>query len=161
MTVRFSGVLRFVSERGIRIMKKTLAAVLVIAAVICIVYFAGGGKNDKDASVGTPNINIAAETISAAGTISKNATSFLVGTFAGSDGSEIFFDGIGTYRNGSDSGEYTLTDNGGNTGTLSLTSSGKVSLYSFQLISGEGEFSLVSADRDAVDYSPIAPSIAG
>ena len=142
-------------------MKKTFTAVLIIAAVICVVYFAGG-KSDRISSAdksGTPDITVAAGgNIAAAGSISKDATSFLVGTFSGSDGSEIFFDGVGAFRSDNAQGEYVLTDNGGNTGTLSLTSGGNVSLYSFKLISGDGEFSLVSTNREAVDYSPVAPA---
>ena len=139
-------------------MKRILLPVFVIAlAVLLISAISGKGKPAEDA----PRIVTVSEAaFSMRSTGAEDATSFLVGSFAGEHGEKLMFSGAGEVKRvlqnlSSVTGSYSLLQSADGAVILSLDIAGAEKLYAFSLASPEGQFTIRDADGNTETFTPV------
>lgn len=139
-------------------MKRILLPVFIIAlAVLLISAISGKGKPAEDA----PRIVTVSEAaFSMRSTGAEDATSFLVGSFAGEHGEKLMFSGAGEVKRvlqnlSSVTGSYSLLQSADGAVILSLDIAGAEKLYAFSLASPEGQFTIRDADGNTETFTPV------
>lgn len=139
-------------------MKRILLPVFIIAlAVLLISAISGKGKPAEDA----PRIVTVSEAaFSMRSTGAEDATSFLVGSFAGEHGEKLMFSGAGEVKRvlqnlSSVTGSYSLLQSADGAVILSLDIAGAEKLYAFTLASPEGQFTIRDADGNTETFTPV------
>ena len=139
-------------------MKRILLPVFVIAlAVLLISAISGKGKPAEDA----PSIVTVSEAaFSMRSTGAEDATSFLVGSFAGEHGEKLMFSGAGEVKRvmqnlSSVTGSYSFLQSADGAVILSLDIAGAEKLYAFTLASPEGQFTIRDADGNTETFTPV------
>lgn len=137
-------------------MKRLLWPICIV--LIAIVLFSGFGGTDDVAFQDPSSVSEAAFSMRTSGY--EDVTSFLVGRFVGDGGTSLRFDGAGGVTETSASldlreGTAILTQSKGGAALLQLSIGGTSQLYSFQLISAEGAFTLTDADGNSETFQPM------
>lgn len=139
-------------------MKKFAFGVLAVCMVVLLVISLNGGFDDVENK--DIKFNEAAFSMPIFASGSEDITSFLVGEFAGEDGSHLSFDGTGSVRRiASDgmvaSGSCSLVQQGDGSVMIRFIFAEGEELYAFSLTSENGDFLLKDADDGVINYSPI------
>ena len=138
-------------------MRRLLLPVCIIFIAIVLFSVAGnpgGMKAVPDAiSVSEAAYSVRAES-------GETVNAFLVGRFAGNQGTNLSFDGVGAVKQtksnlDSIDGSYTLTQSKSGAALLQLRFGDTVKMYSFELTSPEGNFRLTDADGNTEIFRPI------
>ena len=92
---------------------------------------------------------------------SEDATSFLIGTFAGEHGEKLAFNGTGEVKRvlqnlSSTSGTYSLLQSADGAALLNLSVGGAEKIYAFSIASPEGGFIIRDADGKTETFLPVA-----
>lgn len=137
-------------------MKRLLWPVCVV--LIAIVLFSGFIGTEDGTSQSPVSVSEAAFAIRTSDC--EDVTSFLVGRFDGDKGKRLRFDGVGGVWETSvnlDTREGTaiLTQSEGGAALLQLNIGGTLQLYTFQLVSAEGDFTLTDADGNSETFQPL------
>ena len=136
-------------------MKRLLWPICIV--LIAIVLFSGFGGTEDGAFQEPASVSEAAFAMRTTGY--EDVTSFLVGRFLGDQGTSLRFDGVGGFSEtgvnlDTRQGTVTLTQSEGGAALLRLTVDGTPQLYTFQLISAEGAFTLTDANGDSETFQP-------
>ena len=136
-------------------MKRLLWPICIV--LIAIVLFSGFGGTEDIAPQDPSSVSEAAFAMRTAGY--EDVTSFLVGRFTGDSGTNLRFDGMGGVTETSPSlelreGSAILTQSKGGATLLQLSIDGTQQLYTFQLVSAEGAFTLTDADGHSETFQP-------
>ena len=136
-------------------MKRLLWPICIV--FVAIVLFSGFGGTDDMAPQDLSSVSEAAFAMRTSDY--EDVTSFLVGRFVGDQGSSLRFDGLGGFsETGANldtrAGSVILTQSEGGATLLQLRIGDTVQLYSFQLISAEGAFTLTDANGNSETFQP-------
>ena len=136
-------------------MKRLLWPICIV--LLAIVLFSGFGGTEELAFQDPSSVSEAAFAMRTSGY--EDVTSFLVGRFLGDQGTSLRFDGVGGFSETSvnldtRAGTVSLIQSEGGAALLQLTVDGTPQLYTFQLISAEGAFTLTDADGNSETFQP-------
>lgn len=137
-------------------MKRLLWPVCIV--LIAIVLFSGFSGMEDGVAQGPVSVSEAAFAVRTSSC--EDVTSFLVGCFDSDKGTRLRFDGAGGVIETSmnlDTREGTalLTQTAGGTALLQLSVGDSLQLYTFQLVSAEGAFTLTDADGGSETFQPV------
>lgn len=137
-------------------MKRLLWPICIV--LIAIVLFSGFSGAEDMAPQDLSSVSEAAFAMRTSGY--EDVTSFLVGNFVGDSGMKLRFDGVGGVTETSPSldlrsGTAVLTQSQGGAALLQLSIDGTPQLYSFQLVSAEGAFTLTDAEGNSETFQPL------
>ena len=145
-------------------MRKLLLPICIVALLILLLSgVIGKGKDrEKPAPVETtPAFTTVSEAaFSMRSTGSEEATSFLVGSFAGEHGEELVFDGAGEVKRVTQSlsvakGTYQLLQSSAGASLLTLSIGGAEKTYTFEIASQDGGFTIRDEDGNAETFLPV------
>jgi len=136
-------------------MKKVL--VLIVILVLCaagVFQFVGNVQDNPD------GLTLAEATFSVRKEKTSDCTSFLVGRFLCDDGRVIEFDGLGNVVRyeinlAETIGIYSLTQAEGGAAVVRMDLGSGPALYSLQLTSPQGEFTLIDAANVTHVFTPV------
>ena len=140
-------------------MKKIFLTICIVA-LLALVLSAVAGRTPAPAE-GAPQITSVSEAaFSMRSTGSENATSRLVGSFTDSHGEKYNFSGYGEVKRiaqnlSSVDGSYTLLQSADGAAILDMSLDGRQSIYSFNLASPEGHFTLTDSSGATETFTPI------
>ena len=139
-------------------MKRILLPVFVIALAVLLISAIGG--KDKPADDAPRIVTVSEAAFSMRSTGAEDATSFLVGSFAGEHGEKLMFSGAGEVKRvmqnlSSVTGSYSLLQSADGAVILSLDIAGAEKLYAFSLASPEGQFTIRDADGNTETFTPV------
>ena len=140
-------------------MKRILLPVFVIALAVLLISAIGG--KDKPADDAPRIVTVSEAAFSMRSTGAEDATSFLVGSFAGEHGEKLMFSGAGEVTKrvmqnlSSVTGSYSLLQSADGAVILSLDIAGAEKLYAFSLASPEGQFTIRDADGNTETFTPV------
>ena len=137
-------------------MKRLLVPVCII--FIAIVLFSVAGNPSAQAVPDAISVSEAAYSVRAGA--SETANAFLVGRFAGNQGTNLSFDGVDAVKQtkanlDAAEGSYTLTQSKSGPALLQLRFGEALKMYSFELTSPEGDFRLTDADGNTEFFRPV------
>ena len=139
---------------------KRLLLPICIVALLALLISAVAGKG-KQAATDEPRFSTVSEAaFSMRSSGSEDATSFLVGSFAGEHGEKLVFNGRGEVKRvlqnlSSTSGTYSLLQSADGAALLDLSIGGAEKIYSFQIASPEGGFIIRDADGKQETFTPV------
>lgn len=139
-------------------MKRLLWPICVV--LIAIVLFSGFSGTDDGIGGMQDSLSVSEAAFAMRTSSSEDVTSFLVGRFAGDKGTTLRFDGVGGVSEISvglviREGTAILTQSEGGAALLQLSIDDTLQLYTFQLVSAEGAFTLTDANGDSETFQPI------
>lgn len=138
-------------------MKKLILGICAVMLVVFLLF--GGGKNAGDRDEAKVR-SVSEAAFSVRNSKSEDATSFLVGRFAAEDGTRLSFDGQGEVREiaanlVTEVGRCSLTQSDDGAVVLWMDLNGEARLFSFQLASPDGMFTLTDVNGNTVQYTPV------
>ncbi len=139
-------------------MKRLLLPICIVALLALILSaFGGKGKQTEDAPRFT-TVSEAAFSMRSSG--SEDATSFLVGSYAGEHGEKLSFNGAGEVKRvlqnlSSTTGRYSLLQSSDGAAILDLDVGGSEKLYAFVIAGPEGGFTITDADGNSETFTPV------
>ena len=138
-------------------MKRLLLPVGII--LIAIVLFSAAGNPGRMRAV-PDAVSVSEAAYSMRTNSGETANSFLIGRFAGNQGTNLAFDGVGAVKQtmsnlDSIEGSYTLTQSSSGAALLQIVLEDSAKMYSFELTSPEGNFRLTDADGNTEIFRPI------
>ena len=139
---------------------KKLLLLICIVALAAVLLSAVGGKKQASAD-GEPRFTTVSEAaFSMRSSGSVDATSRLVGSYAGEHGEKLIFNGAGEVKRvlqnlSSVTGTYSLLQSTDGAAILDLDIAGDQRLYSFRLTSSDGAFTLTDPDGATRSYTPV------
>lgn len=148
---------QFEETVGFQAMKRLLLPACII--IIAIVLFSAAGNSDRMRAV-PDTISVSEAAYSVRTEPGETANSFLVGRFAGNQGTNLTFDGAGAVKQtmvnlDGVEGSYTLTQSRSGAALLQLALGDSAKMYSFELTSPEGDFRLTDADGNTEIFRPV------
>ena len=145
-------------------MRKVLLSICIIAlAVLVLTAVTGKSKAPAPAAPAgdAPRFSSVSEAaFSMRSTGSQDATTRLVGSFTDSHGEKYNFSGYGEVKRiaqnlSSVEGNYTLLQSADGAAILDMSLDGKEAIYSFNLASPEGHFTLTDSSGATETFTPI------
>ncbi len=140
-------------------MKRLLLPICVILLAIVLISAAGGkGKTAASDAPRFTTVSEAAFSMRSSG--SEDASSFLVGSFAGEKGEKLVFNGSGEVKRvlqnlSSTTGTYSLLQSADGASLLTLNIGGAEKVYAFVIASPDGGFTIRDADGNAETFLPV------
>lgn len=137
-------------------MKKLLIfVVIIVLAAVVVVQFNGSFHADPD------ELTLAEATFSVRAGETSDATKFLVGKFVCEDGSTLVFDGMGgvvhyAINLAETKGSYSLTESKDGAAVVRMDIGKGPALYTFKIVSPQGEFTLTDAANISHKFVPTA-----
>ena len=141
---------------------KRLLLPICIVALLALLISAINGKGKQPAAEEAPRFSTVSEAaFSMRSSGSEDATSFLIGTFAGEHGEKLAFNGTGEVKRvlqnlSSTSGTYSLLQSADGAALLNLSVGGAEKIYAFSIASPEGGFIIRDADGKTETFLPVA-----
>ena len=120
-----------------------------------------GKDKPAEAAEETPRFSTVSEAaFSMRSTGSEDATSFLIGSFAGEHGEKLVFNGKGEVKRvlqnlSSTNGTYSLLQSADGASLLNLSIGGAEKVYAFNIASPDGGFTVRDADGKTETFTPI------
>lgn len=139
---------------------KRLLLPICIVALAAVLLSAVVGKKPASADDEPRFTTVSEAAFSMRSTGSTDATSRLVGSYAGEHGEKLIFNGAGEVRRvlqnlSSVTGTYSLLQSSGGAAILDLNIDGGQKLYSFRLASEDGVFTLKDPDGAIQRFTPV------
>ena len=139
-------------------MKKLLLPICIVA-LIALLLSATGGK-DKTAEDAPRFTTVSEAAFSMRSSGSQDATSFLVGSYAGEHGEKLNFNGAGEVKRvlqnlSSVTGRYSLLQSADGAAILDLDIGGSAKLYAFAVAGPEGGFTITDAEGNTECFTPV------
>ncbi len=140
-------------------MKRLLLPICIVALLALLISAIGGkGKQRVTDEPRFSTVSEAAFSMRSSG--SEDATSFLVGSFAGEHGEKLVFNGTGEVKRvlqnlSSTRGTYSLLQSADGASLLNLSIGGAEKVYAFNIASPEGGFIIRDADGKTETFTPI------
>jgi len=138
---------------------KRLLLPICIVALVALLFSALGDKSQQGEDVPRfTSVSEAAFSMRSSG--AEDATSRLVGNYLGENGEKLSFNGTGDVRRISQNfssveGDYTLLQSSDGAAILQMDYPGASQLYSFHIVSPEGQFSLTDQDGSTETFTPV------
>ena len=143
-------------------MRRLILPACTVALLALLVSTASGKKQDAAKEAGAPAFTTVTEAaFSLRSTKTEDASSFLIGNFAGDQSSgKLVFDGEGSVRRVQQdlsytSGSYCLVQSEDGAAILWMELDGGEQLYSFSVASPEGGFVLRDASGETETFMPV------
>jgi len=139
-------------------MRKYLLPICIIA-LLALIFSAVGGKG-KPAEEAPRFSTVSEAAFSMRSSGAEDATSFLIGSFAGEHGEKLVFNGRGEVKRvmqnlSSMSGTYSLLQSTDGAVILDLDIAGSEKIYSFAIASPEGGFTVQDTDGKSETFMPV------
>lgn len=141
-------------------MKKLLLPIIIIAFA-AILITAVGGKGKRAAAAEAPRFSTVSEAaFSMRSSGSEDATSFLVGSFAGEHGEKLVFNGSGEVKRvlqnlSATTGSYSLMQSADGAALLELNIGNAEKIYAFTVAAPDGGFIIRDADGNSETFTPL------
>ena len=142
-------------------MKKLLLPICIVALLALLISAINGKAKPETAAEAAPRFSTVSEVaFSMRSSGSEDATSFLVGSFAGEHGEKLVFNGFGEVKRvlqnlSSTTGTYSLLQSADGAALLDLSIGGAEKIYSFAIASPEGGFTVRDADGKQETFMPV------
>lgn len=140
-------------------MRKLLLPICIVALVAVLL----SGVSEKQPTTGdAPRFTTVSEAaFSMRSSGSQDATSFLVGTYAGEHGEKLTFNGAGEVKRvlqnlSSTTGRYALLQSTDGAAILDLDVGGNEKLYAFVVAGPDGGFTITDADGNTESFTPVS-----
>ncbi len=140
---------------------KRLLLPICIVALLALLISAVAGKGKQAAAEDAPRFTTVSEAaFSMRSSGAEDATSFLVGTFAGEHGEKLVFNGRGDVKRvlqnlSSTAGTYSLMQSADGAALLNLSIGGAEKMYAFSIASPDGGFVIRDADGKTETFLPV------
>ena len=140
-------------------MRKLLLPICIVALVAILLSGVSEKQPTKGDAPRFTTVSEAAFSMRSSG--SQDATSFLVGTYAGEHGEKLTFNGAGEVKRvlqnlSSTTGRYALLQSTDGAAILDLDVGGNEKLYAFVVAGPDGGFSITDADGNTESFTPVS-----
>ena len=140
-------------------MRKLLLPICIVALVAVLL---SGVSEKQPTTRDAPRFTTVSEAaFSMRSSGSQDATSFLVGTYAGEHGEKLTFNGAGEVKRvlqnlSSTTGRYALLQSTDGAAILDLDVGGNEKLYAFVVAGPDGGFTITDADGNTESFTPVS-----
>ena len=142
-------------------MKRLLLPICIVALLALLISAFSGKDKPAEAAEETPRFSTVSEAaFSMRSTGSEDATSFLIGSFAGEHGEKLVFNGKGEVKRvlqnlSSTTGTYSLLQSSDGASILNLSIGGAEKIYAFTIASPDGGFTIRDTDGNSETFAPV------
>ncbi len=142
-------------------MKRLLLPICIVALLALVISAFGGKGKPAEKATDAPRFSTVSEAaFSMRSSGSEDATSFLIGTFAGEHGEKLVFNGAGDVKRvmqnlSSVAGTYSLLQSADGATILNLSIGGAEKIYAFTIASPDGGFTIRDADGNTETFTPV------